>query len=115
MRRRFRKAARRAAANPVLRRSARSLKPIPNLWGILGTVFFFILPEIACFWRGKEIAAWAHARMLQEPDALGRKVYWLMEKLFEEGGSWVNLGIGIALLGWIFYEWRYKTDTESVS
>ncbi len=113
MKRRIKQAARRAAANPVLRQSARSLKPTPNLWGVLGTVLFFILPEIIGFWRGKEIAAWAHAQMLQEPDAMGRQVYWLLEKLFEEGGSWINLGIGVTLLGWIFYEWRHKTETES--
>lgn len=90
-----------------MRQSARSLKPTPNLWGILGVLFFFILPEVIGFWRGKAIAQWAHARMLQEPDFMGRKVYWILEKLFEDGGSWVNLGIGIALLVWIFYEWRH--------
>jgi hypothetical protein len=29
-----------------------------------------------------------------------------MEKLFEDGGSWVNLGIGLLLLFWLFWEWR---------
>ena len=115
MKKRLKTAARRAAANPVLRHSARSLKPTPNLWGILGVLLFFILPEILGFWRGREIAAWAHARMLEEADAMGRRLYWLLEKLFEDGGSWVNLGIGAALLGWIFYEWRRKTDTEVTS
>jgi hypothetical protein len=103
----MKRAARRAAENPVLRRSARSLKPEPTLWGAIGVFLFFILPEIIGFWRGKAIAAWAHAQMLQEPDAMGRKVYWILEKLFEDGGSWVNLGIGVALLGWIAYE-RFK-------
>jgi hypothetical protein len=107
MRERFRSAARRASENPVLRRSARSLKPTPSLWGIAGVLLFFILPEIIGFWRGKAIAQWAHAQALQEPSAMGRSVYWILEKLFEEGGSWVNLGIGIALLVWIFYEWRH--------
>ncbi|WP_456391816.1 hypothetical protein [Nitratifractor sp.] len=106
MKRRLHRAARRASANPVLRQSLRSLKPTPNLWGIAGTLLLFILPELLAFWRGTEITAWAHAHYLQESDRILRLNYWLLEKLFEDGGSWVNLGIGIALLGWIIYEWR---------
>jgi len=105
MKKRLWRAAQRAAQNPVLRQSARSLKPAPSLWGISGVLFFFILPELIGFWRGKEIAAWAHAHYLEEPDRILRMNYWLLEKLFEEGGSWINLGIGLALLGWILYEW----------
>jgi len=106
MKRRLHRAARRAAANPILRQSFQSLKPKPNLWGIVGTLLLFILPEILAFWRGSEIAAWAHAHYLQEPDGILRLNYRLLEMIFAEGGSWVNLGIGIALLGWIVYEWR---------
>jgi hypothetical protein len=106
MKRRLQRAARRAAENPVLQKSAESLKPTPNLWGLFGILFFFILPELIGFWRGHAIAAWAHSHYLQEPDRILRMNYWLLEKLFEEGGSWVNLGIGVALLGWLIYEWR---------
>ena len=81
------------------------MRPRPNLWGIAGVLFFFILPELIGFWRGTEIAAWAHSHYLQEADRMMRMNYWLLEKLFEEGGSWVNLGIGVGLLGWILYEW----------
>ena len=106
MKKRLRRAAKRAAENPVLRKSAQSMKPTPNLWGVGGVLLLFILPEIVGFWRGAEIASWAHARWLEEPDRMFRMNYWMLEKLFEEGGSWLNLGIGLALLGWIVYEWR---------
>ena len=103
---RLRRALHRARSNPVLSRTARSIKPTPNLWGIAGVFFFFILPEIIGFWRGKEIASWAHARFLEAPDRMERMNYWLLEKIFEEGGSWINLAVGIALLAWILIEWR---------
>ncbi len=108
---RLQKAAQRAAANPVLRRSARSLKPEATLWGMAGTILFFILPEVVGFLWGSEITAWAHRKMLEEPDAMGRKVYWLIEKLFEDGGSWVNLGIGVAILGWLIWERWFKAPS----
>jgi len=108
MKKRFQRAARRAAANPVLRKSVESVRPTPNLWGIAGVFLFFILPEIIGFLEGREIAAWAHARFLEEPDAIGRKIYLLLEMLFEDGGSWLNLGIGFLLLGWVLYEWRKR-------
>ena len=105
MKRRLKRAAERAAANPVLRQSARSLKPSRSFWGVLGVLLFFIFPEIVGFLWGEEITAWAHAHYLTEPERILRMNYWLLEKLFEDGGSWVNLGIGVALLGWI--EWDY--------
>jgi hypothetical protein len=112
VKKRLRKAAQRAARNPVLRQNARSMKPTPTLWGIAGVLLFFILPEIIAFWRGHEIALWAHAHYLEEPDRILRLNYWLLEKIFEEGGSWLNLGIGVALLAWIGYEWRQKGSQE---
>ena len=101
MKQRIKDAAERAAQNPVLRKSAQSLKPDRSIWGILGILFFFIFPEIVAFIRGAEITEWAHAQTITGPTEMGRRMYWLLEKLFEDGGSWVNLGIGLALLGWL--------------
>jgi len=106
MKERLRNAARRAKNNPVLQKSAASLKPDRTIWGVLGTVLFFIVPEIIGFIWGEEITAWAHAETLNEPSAMGRNMYWALEKLFEDGGSWINLGIGLLLLFWLFWDWR---------
>ncbi|WP_292661678.1 hypothetical protein [Nitratifractor sp.] len=106
MKKRIKRAAERAAANPVLRQSARSLKPGTGFWGIVGVLAFFILPELVAFAWGPEITAWAHGHYLTEPIRLMRLNYWMVEKLFEDGGSWVNLGLGVALLIWIAWERR---------
>ena len=106
MKRRMTEAARRVAQNPVVKKSAQSMKPEATVWGVLGVVLFFIVPEIVGFVWGEEITAWAHRMSLTQPDEIERKFYWVLEKLFEDGGSWVNLGIGVFLLLWIGWEWK---------
>ncbi|WP_415406801.1 hypothetical protein ACLHDG_13690 [Sulfurovum sp. CS9] len=106
MKKRIRSAAKRVVKNPVLQKSAQSLKPNRSILGVFGVVLFFIVPEIAGFIWGEEIRDWAHAQILSEPTEVGRKLYWLLEKLFEDGGSWVNLSIGVLLLVWLFWDWK---------
>jgi hypothetical protein len=109
MKKRIRSAAERVSKNPVFQKSAQSLKPDLSIWGVLGVVLFFIVPEIVGFIWGGEITEWAHAQTLSEPTEIGRKVYWVLEKLFEDGGSWINLSIGVQLLVWLFWDWK-KTE-----
>jgi len=88
--------------NPAFLKGLQALKPKRSIWGVLGVLLFFIVPEIVGLMRGKEIAAWAHAQTLSEASEVGRKLYWVLEKLFEAGGSWINLSIGLLLLLWLF-------------
>ena len=104
MKKRIRSAAERVARNPILQKSAQSLKPDRSILGVLGVVLFFIVPEIIGFIWGEEIAGWAHSQILSEPTEVGRKLYWVLEKLFEDGGSWVGLSIGVLLLVWLFWD-----------
>jgi len=104
MKKRIRSVADRVAKNPVLQKSTQSLKPNRSILGVLSVLLFFIVPEITGFIWGAEIRDWAHTQILSEPTEVGRKVYWLLEKLFEDGGSWVNLSIGVLLLIWLFWD-----------
>jgi hypothetical protein len=79
MKKRIRSAASRVAKNPVLQKSAQSLKPNCSIWGVLGVLIFFILPEIVGFIWGGEIKDWAYAQTLSEPSEIGRKVYWVLD------------------------------------
>lgn len=106
MKKRIKNAAQRAARNPALKKSAESLKPNRSIWGVLGIIGFFILPELIGFIWGKEIAEWAHMHTITEATAIGRKSYWALEMLFEDGGSWINLSIGVVLLGWLAWDWK---------
>ncbi len=111
MKKRIRSAAERVAKNPVLQKSAQSLKPDRSILGVLGVVLFFFVPEIVGFIWGEEITDWSHAQTLSEPTEIGRKLYWVLEKLFENGGSWVGLSIGVLLLVWLFWD-REKPEDQ---
>ncbi len=98
----------RVKSNPVLRESAKSIKPEATFWGFAGVFLFFILPEIIGFIWGKEIAEFAHEKSITESLEIARGFYWALEKLFEDGGSWINLSIGIIILAWMAYE-KYRS------
>ena len=102
----------RIVENPALRQSVELLKPKINIWGVLGIILFFISPEIIGFVWGSDIATWAHAQVFNEPTAIGRQVYWLLEEFFKNGGSWLNLGIGILLLVWLLKDWITSKKKE---
>ncbi len=110
MKERLKRAAHRARANPVLAHTAKSIKPDRSIWGILGVLIFFIIPEIVGFVYGKEIAVWAHANYTTEADSIKSTIYLLLEKIFEDGGSWLNLSIGIALLLWIVLDKEERAE-----
>ncbi|MHC3994359.1 hypothetical protein ACXWTF_05980 [Thiomicrolovo sp. ZZH C-3] len=95
-------AAYRLKHNPALRRSLAQMKPKKTVWGFLGVVLFFFVPEMIAFIWGADITAYAHAQMLDVPAEPLATWYELLVMLFEEGGSWVNLGIGFAFLLWLF-------------
>ncbi|TDA64238.1 hypothetical protein E0765_05870 [Sulfuricurvum sp. IAE1] len=95
--------ARAVAQNPAARNALCSMKPEKSLWGFLGVAVFLILPEIVAFIWGGEIAAYAKAQLPHAASSVERQYYDLLVMLFGEGGSWVNLAIGIALLVWLFF------------
>ena len=110
MKKRIRSAADRVVKNPALQKTAQSIKPNRSIWGILGVVIFFIFPELVGFIWGEEITIWAHAGTVTESTEIGRNLYWVVEKLFEDGGSWVGMSIGVLLLVWLFWDWKKPVD-----
>lgn len=87
--------------NPNMQQAFKSLKPDRNIWGFLGIVLFFILPEIVAFMYGEQITTFAKAS-LNESNGVLHYCYKGLVMLFENGGSWINLTIGLVLLGWLF-------------
>lgn len=91
------------AQNPVTKKALLSLKPERSLWGFFGIILFFIVPEIIAFIWGSDITAYAKEEVLVASFVLDQQYYKLLVMLFEDGGSWVNLGIGFGLLVWLFF------------
>lgn len=89
--------------NPIAKKALLSMKPDKSLWGFLGIVFFLIVPEIIAFIWGINITAHAKAQLPLATFFVEEQYYNLLIILFEEGGSWVNIAIAIALLIWLFF------------
>lgn len=91
------------AQHPSTQKALTAMKPEKSVWGFLGIVLFFIAPEIIAFIWGAPITAFAKAQLLTSPSLFEKQYYDLLVMLFEDGGSWVNLAIGVALLVWLFF------------
>ncbi|MFY9141974.1 hypothetical protein [Sulfuricurvum sp.] len=91
------------AQNPTTQKALASMKPEKSMWGFLGIVLFLIAPEIIAFIWGVEITAYAKEQLIHASSTLEKYYFDLLVMLFEDGGSWINLGIGTALLIWLFF------------
>lgn len=89
--------------HPKTKEAVQSLKPEKSVWGILGVIVFFIVPEIIAFIWGGEITSYAREALPLADSLVEEQYFNLLVMLFEEGGSWINLAIGIALLIWLFF------------
>lgn len=103
MKHKIKSKAQQIAKNPIAKKALLSMKPDKSFWGFLGIVFFFIVPEIIAFIWGVNITAYAKAQLPLATFFVDEQYYKLLIMLFEEGGSWVNIGIGIVLLIWLFF------------
>ncbi len=78
-----------------------SIKPKKTVWGILGIILFFFLPELITYLWQDELVSWTHEHTLTEPLEMQRMVYGQLESMFRSGVSWINLGLGTLLLLWV--------------
>jgi hypothetical protein len=88
-----------------LKKAVDSIRPKRTFWGVAGIVAFFFLPELITFIWQPELIDWAHHHAITEPLAMQRMLYNQLEKMFADGVSWANIGIGVLLLVWV---WRAK-------
>jgi hypothetical protein len=89
--------------NPKVKEAVKSMKPARTIWGFLGVVVFFILPEIVAFIWGADITAYAKENVDFALSMDTEYYYKALIMLFEDGGSWINLAIGFAFLIWLFF------------
>lgn len=91
------------AGHPVTKKALHDMKPKKSLWGILGVLLFFIAPEVIAYFYSQEITLFAKEAILKQPPLLEKALYDVLIMLFEEGISWLNLGIGVVFLVWLFF------------
>jgi len=88
--------------DPKLKRVSDSIKPKKGIWGVVGIVLFFFLPELITFIWQEELINWTHLHSITEPLSMQRWLYTELEEMFISGVSWFNLAIGSLLLLWLF-------------
>lgn len=91
------------AQHSATKKILKDMKPEKSLWGIIGVLFFFILPEVIAYFYAEDITRFAKSALTEVPTLPEKYLYDLLIMLFEEGVSWLNFGIGIILLIWLFF------------
>jgi len=87
--------------DPKFQEAAQSLKPKKTVWGVLGIVVFFFVPELITYIWQDELISWAHLHSVTEPLEMQRWLFGMMESTFRDGVSWFNLLFGSLLLLWL--------------
>jgi len=87
--------------DPKLKEAVERIKPQKNIWGILGIMIFFFVPELITYIWQDELISWAHTHALSETISTQRWLYKQLEEMFISGVSYVNIIIGALLLFWV--------------
>ena len=87
--------------DPKLKEAVTRIKPKKTLWGIVGIILFFFVPELFTYIWQDELISWAHEHGITEPLSIQRWLYGKLEEMFISGVSWLNIMIGSLLLIWV--------------
>ncbi len=91
--------------NPEFQEKLQKLKPKRNIWGVLGVVIFFFVPEVINAIWYKEITQWFMNLIHNSSETpINQLLEWIIPKIFTGEISFFNIGLGIAFLVWIFWE-----------
>jgi len=91
--------------NPEFQEKLQEMKPKRNIWGILGVVLFFFVPEVINVLWHVEITAWITELIKSVPvTPMSGFLEWMTGKAFTGEISFLNIGIGIGFLVWIFWD-----------
>ena len=89
--------------DPKFQEAVNKIRPRWSFWGIFGIALFFFLPElITAIWQD-QLIDWTHLHAITEPVEIVRKMYVMLEEMFRDGVSWVNVGLGVLFLWWAFF------------
>lgn len=99
--------------NPKFQEKLEKIKPKKNIWGVLGVVLLFFVPEVINVLWYKEITIWLMELIHNAPQTpMSELLEWSIPKIFTGEISFLNIGFGIAFLVWIFWNdikrWRER-------
>jgi hypothetical protein len=89
--------------NPELQAKLKELKPKKTIWGFLGVVLLFFVPEAINLLYHQEINGWmVDNATFYYPPELADKVIWVTKKAFDGELSFLNIGLGFLFLWWLY-------------
>ncbi len=93
--------------NPEFQEKLQQMKPKRNIWGVLGVMLVFFVPEVVNYFYSVEINLWIQELAQTTPNQdIGNLLAWSSEKIFTGEISWFNIGLGVAFLVWMFRDKR---------
>lgn len=91
--------------NQEFQAKLQEMKPKKSIWGILGVVLFFFVPEVVNVLWHQEIKDWIFELIASTPATpMSGLLKWMTTEVFTGEVSFFNIGLGIAFLIWIFWE-----------
>ncbi len=91
--------------NPEFKERLQEMRPKRNIWGILGVVLFFFVPEVVNVLYYKEITAWIMNLIHNAPQTPISNLLELMTaKVFTGEVNYLNISLGVAFLIWLFWD-----------
>jgi len=89
--------------NPKFQEKLQEIKPQKTIWGFLGIILFFFVPEIINVLYYQELNNWVvNSAYLYYPPEIADKIIWLVRKTFDGEISFVNIGLGFGFLWWLY-------------
>ena len=103
MKKRLKEIQNRVKNDPEFQKKLQEMKPKRTLWGFLFILLFFFVPEVVNYLWGLEINEWIADWVHQAPPSpLVDSLLWLSEKSFDGELSLLNIGLGFAVLYWVY-------------
>ena len=89
--------------NPEFNQKLKEIKPKKTIWGFLLIVVFVFLPELLNVLYYQEINAWLLELFnTYYPPRWIDNMVWLTGKVIDGKLSFINIGIGLGLLWWMY-------------
>ena len=89
--------------NPEFQEKLNKMKPKKTIWGFLLIVVLVFVPELLNILYYQEINAWLLEFFnAYYPPQFIDKLVWMTGKVFDGHLSFINIGIGLGLLWWMY-------------
>jgi len=89
--------------NPKFQEQIQKLKPKRSIWGFLGVILLFFVPEILNVFYSQEINEWIANYAKGAPnEQMANSLIWLSQKTFDGEISYLNITLGVLFLIWLF-------------